>query len=227
MTYIPPEEKKRGGTSTIGDVIYVILFYLVEGLFILLGIPLLVLAIGIVPVAMYVIITQGRYAQWPLYVAGVVVILLQILGIQYFLRKYVLEPNNKTFGEWLRWKFSPTEISRRRAERRAKSKKMEEWYDGFDRVKDQKEKLKEEQSEELYKELFPEISKTHLEGSKTKESQIFTLGEPQETEILSGEEPIETTIMSSSKTEFTISESKTKEEESEDEEENTEIEIEW
>ncbi|NHJ39501.1 MAG: hypothetical protein FK731_05660 [Asgard group archaeon] len=158
MTYVPPEEKKSGGSSSFGDIIYVILFYLVEGMFILLGIPMLVLAIGIVPVAMYVIITEGKYVQWPLYIAGVLVIILQVFGVQYFLRKYVLEPNNKTFGEWLRWKFSPSEIRKRRDERREKTKKIEEWYDGFDRVKDQKERLKEEQSEALYKELFPEIS---------------------------------------------------------------------
>jgi hypothetical protein len=228
LTYVPPEKKKSGG-STFGDIIYIVLFYLVEGLFILIGIPMLVLAIGVVPVAMYVIITQGRYTQWPLYVAGVLVIIIQVFGIQYALRKYVLEPHNKTFGEWLRWKFSPTEIKKRRDERRAKTKKIEEWYDGFDRVKSQKEKLKEEQSEVLYKELFPEISKIYLdETTTTKDDHSFTLGEQQqETEIIPSEEPIETTIVSSSNSDFSISESKTKEKESEDKEEDNEIEIEW
>jgi hypothetical protein len=227
LTYVPPEEKKSGGTSSFGDIIYVILFYLVEGLFILLGIPLLVLAIGVVPVAMYVIITQGRFAQWPLYVAGVIVILLQVFGIQYAVRKYILVPHNKSFGEWLRWKFSPTEIKKRREERRAKTKKIEEWYDGFDRVKDEKEKLKDEQSDELYRELFPEISETFLEESRREKDSAITLGESQETEVIPVEEPLETTIVSSSNADFNISENKIKEEESEDEEETNEIEIEW
>lgn len=226
MTYVPPEEKKSGGSSSFGDIIYVILFYLVEGMFILLGIPMLVLAIGIVPVAMYVIITEGKYVQWPLYIAGVLVIILQVFGVQYFLRKYVLEPNNKTFGEWLRWKFSPSEIRKRRNERREKTKKIEEWYDGFDRVKDQKERLKEEQSEALYKELFPEISEAYVKKSFREEASTVTLGGAS-TETSTDEKPIETTVVKSESFELNNSEIISKEEKSEDEEESNEIEIDW
>lgn len=228
MTYVPPEEKKSGGTSSFGDVIYVILFYLVEGMFIFLGIPMLVLAIGVIPVAMYVIITEGRYTQWPLYVAGVFVILLQVFGVQYFLRKYVLEPNNKSFGQWIRWKFSPTEIRSRRAEKREKSEKIKEWYDGFDRVKDHKERLKEEQSQELFKELFPEISEKYTMESLAEEDSSITLGETQVAKINSDVKPVESTIISSNSIESNNSDIIRKEKKSEeDKEENNEIDIEW
>ena len=35
-----------------------------------------------------------------------------------------------TFGQWLRYKFSPSERIKRREEKRQRTKKMEEWYAG-------------------------------------------------------------------------------------------------
>jgi len=51
LTYVPPEKKTKGGTSGFGDSVYVILFFLVEGLFVFIGVPFLVVAIGFVPIA--------------------------------------------------------------------------------------------------------------------------------------------------------------------------------
>ena len=147
MTYVPPEKKDKGGS--FGDTIYVILFYLIEGLFIFIGIPFLVFAIAIIPTAFYVIIKGEQNITWPLYVVGAIIVFCQILAMQYFIRRYILKPHNKTFGEWLRWKFSPTEIKIRRLEKQERSRKMEKWYDNLDKVQANKEKLIEEQSYNL------------------------------------------------------------------------------
>ncbi|NHJ46199.1 MAG: hypothetical protein FK733_00290 [Asgard group archaeon] len=180
MTYVPPEEKDSGGTSGFGDVVYVFLFYLVEGLFILVGIPFLMLALAIIPVAMYVIITGGERILWPMIVFGTLLIFIQAMALQYAVRRFVLQPHNKTFGEWLRWKFSPTEIKTRRADKRARTKRVEEWYDGIDRVQAQKDHLKNEQQRELYDKLFPEIAKKEKDIATLEEKPEITLGQVTE-----------------------------------------------
>ena len=157
MTYVPPEKKHRSGS--FGDFIYVFMFYMIEGMFILVGIPILMLAIGVIPVSMYLIITKGEGrlgVTWPLAIMGIFMVLFQILAVQYFVRKYVLEPHKMTFGEWIRWKFSPTEIKKRREEKIARSRKMDEWYDGMDRIHERKAIIKQEQSLDIRDEWFKE-----------------------------------------------------------------------
>ena len=174
MTYVPPEKKQKGGSSSFTDFIYVVAFYLIEGLFIFIGVPVIVLALGVVPIAMYLIITEGGggNTQWIFYLFGVMIVFFQILALQYFIRKWVLEPNKMTFGEWLRWRFSPKEIKKRREDRRLRSQKMDEWYGGMDRVKMRREQLKEEQSYDLRSEWFAEtgdpdelINRENYQGS--------------------------------------------------------------
>jgi len=181
LTYVPPEKKHRGGS--FGDFIYVFLFYLIEGIFIIIGIPFLMLAIGVIPVSMYLVITKGEGrlgVTWPLAIMGIFVVLFQILAVQYFVRKYVLEPNKMTFGEWLRWKFSPTEIRKRREERIARSRKMDEWYDGMDRIHERKAQLKEEQSYNLRDEWFQEKGDPDLPTVDSSEESGIVIGEVEE-----------------------------------------------
>lgn len=169
LSYVPPEKKQKGGTSGFGDIIYVIAFYVIEISFIFLGIPIIVLAIGVIPIAMYLIITQGGGGEidWIFYLFGVAIVFFQILGLQYFFKKWILQPQGKTFGEWLRWKFDPVEIRKRRAERIERSKRMDEWYGGMARIKKSNEKIKQEQTLDLRSEWFkdsddPELSKTSI-----------------------------------------------------------------
>ncbi|MCE7743783.1 MAG: hypothetical protein GPJ52_01480 [Candidatus Heimdallarchaeota archaeon] len=182
MTYVPPEKKHRGGS--FGDFIYVLMFYLIEGIFIIIGIPFLMLAVGVIPVAMYLVITRGGASeQINLYLtigAGVIVVFAQIMGVQYFVRKYVLEPNNMKFGEWLRWKFSPTEIKNRRAEKIARSEKMEKWYDGMDKIHERKALIKEEQSIDMRGEWFKETGDPEEIASQSSDDSGIILGEFEE-----------------------------------------------
>ena len=170
MTYVPPEKKQKGGTSGFGDIVYVIAFYLIEGAFIFLGIPIIILALGLVPISLYLIIAQDRDAtQWVLIVVGIAVVFFQILGVQYFVRRWILEPNKMTFRQWIRWRFSPSEIRKRRDEKRARSQKMHEWYDGMDRVHESKDRLRDEQSYDLRSEWFKESGDPEILDPNTKD----------------------------------------------------------
>ncbi|MBD3191471.1 MAG: hypothetical protein GF308_12555 [Candidatus Heimdallarchaeota archaeon] len=153
MTYVPPE--KKSGSSNFGDIVYIIIFYLIEGLFIFIGVPFLVFAIAYLPASLYFAIT-GNATMWPLYIMGAFIAFFQILAIQAFMKRYVLEPHGKTFGEWLRWKFSPKEIKKRREERRRESEKMDKWYAGMERIKETEERIKTEQSYDVRSEWFAE-----------------------------------------------------------------------
>ncbi|HUT80914.1 MAG TPA: hypothetical protein VMZ29_06905 [Candidatus Bathyarchaeia archaeon] len=197
MTYVPPEKKQRGGTSGFGDVIYVILFYLIEGLFIFIGIPALIIAIAIIPMAMYSIITHGGGElglDWILIVVAVLIVFIQVLALQYSVRKYILKPHNMRFGQWLRWKFSPTEIQKRREEKIERSKKMEEWYASMERIQEREELIKNEQAYDIRDEWFkesgdPDLRKDLKEddmiiiGDITVDSSLMDTNEPETIEL--------------------------------------------
>lgn len=176
MTYVPPEKKQKGGSSGFGDFFYVMIFYLIEGLFIFVGIPVIVLALGVIPVAMYLVITGNNNVIWPLYLFGVLIVFFQILGIQFFVRKWILEPNKMTFGQWLRWRFSPSEIRKRRDEKRARSRKMADWYDGMDRVKERSDMIRDEQSYDLRSEWFESTGDPEILNPE-KNDEFISLGE--------------------------------------------------
>lgn len=203
MTYVPPEKKQKGGTSGFGDILYVIAFFLIEGLFIFVGIPVVVLALGLVPISMYLIITETRDADWVLYIVGIIVIFFQILGIQFFMKKWVLEPNNMTFRQWIHSRFSPTEIRKRRDEKRARVQKMNEWYDGMERVHQKRDQLRDEQSYDLRGEWFknsggdPEL----LDPSPKEEDDSIVLGEISDDEFISLGENTEDSIEEETKDE--------------------------
>ena len=183
MTYVPPEKKQKGGTSGFGDFVYVMLFILIEGLFIFLGIPLIIFAIAIIPVAMYLVILGEQETIWPLYVIVALVVFFQILGVQFFVRKWILEPNKMTFGQWLRWRFSPKDIRKRREERRARSRKMDEWYDGLDRVKERRDLIKDEQSYDLRSEWYKETGDPEiLNPEKSSSEGLISLGDNEDSE---------------------------------------------
>ncbi len=186
MTYVPPEKKQKGGSSGFGDILYVMVFFLIEGLFIFIGIPIVVLALGLVPIAMYLIITKTYGAVWVLYLVGIVVIFFQILGIQFFMRKWVLEPNKMNFRQWIHSRFSPTEIRKRREEKRARAQKMNEWYDGMDRIHERRNQIRDEQSYDLRGEWFKGSGgDPELLNKAPKEDDSIILGEPSTEEFIS------------------------------------------
>ena len=194
MTYVPPEKKQKGGTSGFGDIIYVILFYLVEGAFVFIGVPILVLAIGFIPVAMYLIITQGEGVVWFLYGFVVAIVFFQILALQYFFKRYILHPNKMSFRQWVVYRFSPSEIRKRRAEKQARHKKMTEWYDGMDRVHKRNEEYKDEQQANLRADWFGEGKDPEDLINQQKEEGIVIIGVESDSETtaysFAADEPI-------------------------------------
>lgn len=194
MTYVPPEKKTKGGTSGFGDIVYVILFFVVEGAFVFLGVPLLVIAIGFIPVAMYLIITQGQGVQWFMYGFVVLIVFIQILAIQYFFKRFILHPNKMNFRQWIVYRLSPTEIRKRRDEKRARHQKMSEWYDGMDRIHERNEQYKEEQQSNLRAEWFGEGQDPEdLIGKKEEDGVVivgFEAESGSEFETIKEDEPI-------------------------------------
>jgi hypothetical protein len=176
LTYVPPEKKTKGGTSGFGDIVYVILFFLVEGAFVFIGVPILVIAVGFLPVAMYLIITQGAHVQWFFYTFVVLIVFIQILALQYFVKRFILEPHKMNFREWVRYRLSPSEIRKRRDEKRARHKKMEQWYAGMDRVHARNEQYKEEQQTNLRNEWFGEGKDPEDLIAQKKEDGIVIIG---------------------------------------------------
>jgi hypothetical protein len=179
LSYVPPEKKSKSGTSSFGDVVYLVAFYLVEFLFIFVGIPTLVFAVGVIPIAMYVIIAQ-KSVIWPLYVLGGVIAFVQIAALSYFFQRFILKPRNMNFFQWVRWKFHPAEIAKRRKERQDRSEKIAEWYDGMGRVQASKEQLIEEQSLKYEERFMTEEEKASLESTTTQESTGIVFGKIEE-----------------------------------------------
>ena len=180
MTYVPPEKRQRGGTGGFGDVIYVILFLIIEGVFIFIVVPFLILVIAILPLALYVIISEGQGVQWALYLIAVVIVFLQVLALQFFFRRYFLEPHKMTFGQWLRYSFYPKEIQKRRRDKLERSRKLAKWYDGMEKVEERKQLIKEEQSYDLRGEWFRESGDPELIATTTTNNEAITIGKSEE-----------------------------------------------
>ena len=80
-------------------------FILFELGFIFIIITLLVIAFVMGPILYYYAITQ-EFHLWPFYIVGGMVAFFEIVGIQYFIKRYYLDAHNMTFGEFLRFKFN-------------------------------------------------------------------------------------------------------------------------
>ncbi|RLI63859.1 MAG: hypothetical protein DRP02_04125 [Candidatus Gerdarchaeota archaeon] len=104
-------------------------FIIFEIGYILVAIPVLVVALISIPVLMYYAIKQHFYL-WTIVATLVLIVFFQIYGFQFFIRKYYLSPNNMTLGEYLRMHY---EIRlRKRKNKNKKPEKQTTWYDNLD-----------------------------------------------------------------------------------------------
>ncbi len=102
-------------------------FYFFEIGFIIIAIPVLVLALLSIPVLIY--FTLVKYFQlWPFILLGVLIAFFQILAFQYFVKRFYLDPYEMTFGEYLRSRFE----ARRRNQDDLEGKPPKTWYDNLD-----------------------------------------------------------------------------------------------
>jgi hypothetical protein len=128
---------------------------------------------------MYLIVTQGNgivAVEWVLYGLIGLIVFIQILAIQYFFRRFVLAPHKMNFRQWVYYRFAPSQIRKRRDEKRSRHKKMEEWYDGMDRVHARNEQYKEEQQANLRNEWFGEGNDPEDFITKKQEDGIVIVG---------------------------------------------------
>jgi hypothetical protein len=117
-------------------------FYVFEVGFIIVAIPALIIAILSIPVSLYFVIA-GRFAYWPFVLVAVLITIFQFVGIKLFVKKYILDPYNLTFGEYLRMRYD----ERMKKEDRETVKEHITWYDDLDIFID---KIKTSQREQTY-----------------------------------------------------------------------------
>ena len=100
-------------------------FYLFEIGYIILAVPIFILSLASIPLSLYYSIKQNFYL-WPIVLVATGIVFVQILATQYFVKRFYLEPNGLTFGQYLRMRYD---------ERYAKKEEIKEiktWYDNID-----------------------------------------------------------------------------------------------
>ncbi|NHJ39051.1 MAG: hypothetical protein FK731_03390 [Asgard group archaeon] len=131
-------------------------FYIFEIGFIVVAIPVLIIALTSIPVTMYFAITQ-YFQLWPFVILGVLTAGFQIYAIQFFLKKFVLKPFGLTFGEYLRMRFderykkieTKTEIEQKT------------WYDNLDEFIIRLKTEQKEQTLQIYARNHPHFQMPH------------------------------------------------------------------
>lgn len=101
-------------------------FYIFEIGFIIIAIPVLLVALTSIPILVYFTLVQN-FQLWPFIILGVSIAFFQILAIQIFVKKFYLTPYNMTFGEYLRFRFDDRKKSEEEEQKPPKT-----WYDDLD-----------------------------------------------------------------------------------------------
>lgn len=129
-------------------------FYFFELGFIFVVIPVLVIAVVIGPTLQYFAITQ-KYHLWPFFVISAIIVFFEVLAIQYYLKRFYLDPHNMTLGEFLRFKFDSRF-------KRSEFKEMEQennisWYDDLDEFIRKIRLARKEKTDWLYATAYDQI----------------------------------------------------------------------
>lgn len=127
-------------------------FYLFEISYIILVIPILVLAFLSIPILLCVVLTKN-FQMWPFILSGVMITFYQILAVKYFFKRFFLNPHEMSFGEYLRFKFD-----NRRKLRDFEKKPLETWYDNLEDFIDRIRTEEKEQTYRLYSRDFENVN---------------------------------------------------------------------
>lgn len=122
-------------------------FALFEFGFIFFVIPMLVLSFVSVPFLYFYILTK-EFLVWPFIVLFTLIVFIQIMAIQYFVRRFYLEPNNMSLGEYLRFKYD----KRKEKQERVREGYIPEatWYENMDDFHFRLKQEMREQSDQLF-----------------------------------------------------------------------------
>ncbi|NHJ05709.1 MAG: hypothetical protein EAX90_12865 [Candidatus Heimdallarchaeota archaeon] len=122
-------------------------FYFFELGFIFVLIPVLIASFVSAPFLYYYMVTQ-EFKVWPIIVLASLIVFSEILAIQYFVRRFYLEPHNMTFGQYLRYKFD-TRIENIKSRDENKEPTLT-WYSDLDDFIDRIRFEMKEQTEKVY-----------------------------------------------------------------------------
>lgn len=131
-------------------------FYFFEIGFIVVAIPVLILALTSIPVMMYFAITQ-YFQLWPFVLLGVLIAGFQIYAIQFFVKKFILKPLQLTFGEYLRMRFD----ERYKKEETSSIIEQKIWYDNLDEFIIRLKTEQKEQTLLIYTRNHPHFQMPH------------------------------------------------------------------
>ena len=131
-------------------------FLIFEIGYIFLAIPVLTVALSSVPILMFYTFVKEFYI-WPIIVVATLVVFFQIIGAQYFVKKYYLDYHKMSLGQYLRHKF---DNRRNRLKNGVQEITSEEtWYNNLDETINRLKKDRREQSEQIYSHVYSNISK--------------------------------------------------------------------
>jgi hypothetical protein len=119
-------------------------FYFFEIGFIAIALPVLIIALTSIPILIFFTITQ-YFQLWPFIILGALIAFFQIIAIQFFVKKYYLNPYNMTFGEYLRFRFDERNVTDV-----VENKPKKTWYDNLDEFIIQIRNTQREQTLRIY-----------------------------------------------------------------------------
>ncbi|MBD3191470.1 MAG: hypothetical protein GF308_12550 [Candidatus Heimdallarchaeota archaeon] len=147
-------EKKILKQLALQEKRYKKLFYIFEVGFVILGIPVVIIAFVSGPILTYYAVSQEFYS-WPFYVIGFMIAFSQIMGIKHLLNRYILQPYGLTFSEYLSCLFDTER--RKRSHANIPPKKHSSWYDSLDKLN---RRIKEERRKKT-KQFYQRINSNH------------------------------------------------------------------
>ncbi len=137
-------EKSSLRSIAVKEKFYKSNFYLFEIGFIIIAVPVLLVAITSIPILVYFTIVQN-FQLWPFIILGSLIAFSQILAIQIFVRKFYLIPYNMTFGEYLRFRYDERNVTIE-----DENKPQKTWYDNLDEFTLQIREAQRKQTYQIY-----------------------------------------------------------------------------
>ncbi|MCK4291344.1 MAG: hypothetical protein KAX09_10210, partial [Candidatus Heimdallarchaeota archaeon] len=143
------ERKKKTEKSSLRSIaikekFYKSNFYIFEIGFIIVAVPVLLVAITSIPILVYFTLVQN-FELWPFIILGSLIAFSQILAIQIFVKKFYLTPYNMTFGEYLRFRYDERNVIEK-----DENKPQKTWYDNLDEFIIQIRDTQREQTHRIY-----------------------------------------------------------------------------
>lgn len=146
------EKKRHDERKTIRRIImnerlYRNNFYFFELGFIFVLIPILIGSLISAPFLYFYAVLQ-EYRMWPIIVLVALIIFAQIIAFQYFIRRFYLEPNNMSLGQFLRHRYDFNKVKKK--EKKEENEPTLTWYSDLDNFILKIRSEMKEQTEKIY-----------------------------------------------------------------------------